>query len=153
MLDGSRSLNDLTEAVIGAAIEVHRNLGPGLPEQAYEAALAQELSARSIPFVRQAVAAVHYKGVQISECRLDLLIHGVLVIELKAVEALTKLHEAQLNTYLRVTGCHLGLLINFNVLRLTLGIRRVANRLPPSDLPPSATSASSAFSNPSDPPQ
>ena len=116
---------ELTHSIIGAAIEVHRQLGPGLLESAYEECLAQELTLRSIPFERQRPVPVVYKGLKL-ECgyRVDLFVDGRVVIELKAVEALAPIHDAILLTYLRLSGCKIGLLINFHVAVLKDGIRR-----------------------------
>ncbi|MGI6079188.1 MAG: GxxExxY protein [Lentisphaerae bacterium] len=118
-------LNRITEQVIGAAIEVHRALGPGLLESAYEECLCRELSLREIPFERQRPLPVEYKGTRL-DCgyRLDLLVMGTVVVEIKAVEAIEPIHEAQLLTYLKLGGWKLGLLINFNVPVLKDGIRR-----------------------------
>lgn len=118
-------LNIITEQIIGAAIEVHRALGPGLLESAYEECLSHELALRGIPFERQRPLPVEYKGVKL-DCgyRLDLLVNGLVVIEIKAVESLQRIHEAQLLTYLKIGGWKLGLLINFNVPVLKDGIRR-----------------------------
>ena len=117
--------NSLTREIIGAAIEVHKLLGPGLLESAYEECLARELVLRNIRFERQKPAPVVYKDVKL-ECgyRMDFLIDGRVVVELKAVEALAPVHEAIVLTYLRLSGCRLGLLINFNVPILEDGIRR-----------------------------
>jgi len=117
--------NSLTREVIGAAIEVHKLLGPGLLESAYEECLARELVLRNIRFERQKPAPVVYKDVKL-QCgyRMDFLIDGRVVLELKAVEALAPVHEAIVLTYLRLSGCRLGLLINFNVPILKDGIRR-----------------------------
>jgi GxxExxY protein len=115
----------LAREVIGAAIEVHRALGPGLLESVYEAALVVELTERRIPFVRQAHTELKYKGQPVGEGRLDLLVDEVLVVELKSVEALMPVHVAQVLSYLRASGCRLGLLINFNVDVLKNGIKRV----------------------------
>jgi GxxExxY protein len=116
---------ELTEDVIGAAIDVHRELGPGLLESAYEECLCKELLHRGIRFERQKALPVVYKG-EVVDCsyRLDIVVEGELIIELKAVESLNKLHEAQMLTYLRLSGIAIGLLINFNVVRLTDGLRR-----------------------------
>jgi GxxExxY protein len=116
---------ELTHSIIGAAIEVHRQLGPGLLESAYEECLAQELTLRSIPFERQKPVPVVYKGLKL-ECgyRVDLLVDGRVVVELKAVEALAPIHDAILLTYLRLSGCKIGLLINSHVAVLKDGIRR-----------------------------
>ncbi len=118
-------LNRITELVIGAAIEVHKALGPGLLESAYEECLCRELTLRGIPFERQRPLPVGYKGVKL-DCgyRLDLLVADAVVVEIKAVEAIEPIHEAQLLTYLKLGGWKLGLLINFNVPVLKDGIRR-----------------------------
>jgi len=120
------TINDLSSAIIGAAIEVHRTLGPGLLESAYEQCLAQELSLREIPFERQKPVRVHYKGIQL-DCgyRLDLLVAGIVVVEVKAIDALLPIHQAQLLSYLKLGGWKLGLLINFHVPLLREGIKRV----------------------------
>jgi GxxExxY protein len=118
-------LNELTYEVIGAAIEVHRMLGPGLLESSYRECLCRELALRKIDFQRERGLPVRYKGIQL-ECgyRLDVLVADLVVVEIKAVEALAPIHEAQLLTYLRLGGWTLGLLINFNVVVLKDGIRR-----------------------------
>jgi GxxExxY protein len=118
-------INQITEAIIGAAIEVHRHLGPGLLESAYERCLCHELSLRQVPFQPQLSLPVKYKGIQL-DCgyRLDLVVANLVVVELKAVEQLTPIHEAQLLTYLRLGGWSAGLLINFNVSVLKDGIKR-----------------------------
>jgi GxxExxY protein len=123
-------LNELTEKIIGAAIEVHRTLGPGLMESAYAECLCRELSLQGIPFEREKALPVEYKGVKL-DCgyRLDLLVAGSMVVELKAVEELLPIHEAQLLTYLRLGGWKVGLLINFNVPVLTKGVKRMVNNL------------------------
>ncbi len=120
-----RELDRLAHAVIGAAIEVHRLLGPGFLESVYEEAMCIELQLRGISFTRQPVVAVDYKGHPVGEGRLDLLVGGKLVVELKAVDALASIHTAQMVSYLKVTGHQLGLLINFNVPLLKDGIKRV----------------------------
>ena len=122
--NGERSA--ITEAVIGAAIEVHRQLGPGLLEAAYEECLCHELHLRGIPFVRQRSVPVGYKDLRL-DCgyRLDLLVADQVVVEVKAVDSLSAVHVAQLFTYLRLGGWKLGLLINFNVRMLKQGIRRL----------------------------
>ena len=124
---GDEVAEKLAHAVIGAAIEVHRELGPGLPETAYEAALAHELTLRSIHHQRQSPVPIHYKGVLVGEGRVDLLVEGRLIIELKACEQLNHLHRAQVRAYLCATGHRLALLINFNVSVLHDGIKRVLN--------------------------
>ncbi len=123
-------INDLTRAILGAAIEVHRALGPGLVESAYEECLCRELALKQIPFERQRELPVEYKGVLL-DCgyRLDLLVADTVVVELKAVEKFLPIHDAQMLTYLRLGGWKVGLLINFNVPALKNGIRRLVNRL------------------------
>ena len=122
---------ELTHAIIGAAIEVHRSLGPGLLESAYEKCLSRELSLRKIPFERQKPLPLVYKDVKL-ECgyRIDLLVDGRVVVELKAVDALAPVHDAIVLTYLRLSGCKIGLLINFNAAVLKDGIRRLVNDYP-----------------------
>jgi len=121
----SEELDRLARAVIGAAIEVHKELGPGLLESVYEQALCVELSLRGIPFAHQVVVPVRYKGQIVGEGRLDMLVSEELIVELKAIDALAPIHTAQLLTYLKVTGHRLGLLINFNVPVLKQGIKRL----------------------------
>ena len=118
-------LNEVTEHVIGAAIEVHRHLGPGLLESAYEECLCHEMSLRGIPFERQRPLPVEYKGVKL-DCgyRLDLLVSGEVVVEIKAVTIIQGIHEAQLLSYLKLGGWKIGLLLNSNVPVLRDGIRR-----------------------------
>jgi len=137
--EGTIPENRLSEAVIGAAIEVHQHLGPGLLESSYEACLCRELDLRSIPYERQKELPLDYKGVRV-DCgyRLDLVVAGLLIVEIKAVEQLLPIHEAQLLTYLRLTRLRLGLLLNFNATTLKRGVRRVVLGLPD---PPSASSA------------
>jgi GxxExxY protein len=120
------TINDLSSAIIAAAIEVHRALGPGLLESAYEQCLAQELSLRKMPFERQKPLPVHYKGTQL-DCgyRLDFLVDGMVVVEVKAIDRLLPIHQAQLLSYLKLGGWKLGLLINFHVPLLRDGIKRV----------------------------
>ncbi len=125
MREADSELNRLSEQVIGAAIEVHRELGPGFLESVYEEALCCELTTRKIAFGRQVVVAVNYKGVMVGENRLDLLVDKRLIVELKAVEEIEPIHRAQVISYLRATGLFLGLLINFNVPVLKDGIRRI----------------------------
>ena len=120
-----KKLNELTEAIIGAAMEVHRALGPGLLESTYEMCLCQELSLRGIPFQRQVPIPVEYKGVKL-DCgyRADIVIEGTILLEIKAIDSLLPIHDAQLLTYLRLGGWQIGLLINFNVELLKHGLRR-----------------------------
>lgn len=124
-------LNDITEAVIGAAMAVHRELGPGMLESAYEACLAYELIQRGFKIERQKELPLKYRDIRL-ECgyRLDLFVEDSVIVEVKALDALHPVHEAQLLSYLRLSGCKVGLLINFNVKMLKTGIRRVVNRLP-----------------------
>jgi GxxExxY protein len=118
-------VNVLTSEIIGAAIEVHRHLGPGLLESVYVGCLIRELGLRQIPFKRELSLPLIYKGVHLgSGYRLDLLVADAVVVEVKAVENLTPIHEAQLLTYLKLGGWKVGLLINFNVEFLKNGIRR-----------------------------
>jgi GxxExxY protein len=133
--------NEVTRAIIGAAIEVHRSLGPGLLESAYEECLCRELSLRQLAFERQRVLPLEYKGVKL-DCgyRVDLLVAEMVLVELKSVEAILPIHEAQVLTYLKLGGWQLGLLINFNVVALKNGVRRLVHRF--TDEPASATSAS-----------
>ena len=117
--------NDITHEIIGAAIEVHKRLGPGLLESAYEECLSHELRLRNLTVERQRGIPVVYKEVKL-ECgyRLDLLVEGRIVVELKSVEGLAPIHEAIILTYLRLSGHKIGLLINFNVAILKDGVRR-----------------------------
>jgi len=118
-------LNDLTKRIIGAAIEVHRNLGPGLLESAYEACLAYELQERGLAFERQRALPLVYKEIRVDTgYRVDLLVERQVVVELKVVDQITPVHEAQVLSYLRFSGCKIGLLLNFNVKLLKDGIRR-----------------------------
>ncbi len=117
-------INALTEKIIGCAIEVHRQLGPGLLEGTYEAALAIELESAGVCFERQIIFPVIYKGRKIGEYRLDLLVDKQVVVEIKSVERFDPVFEAQVLTYLRVTGARVGLLVNFNSRLLHEGIKR-----------------------------
>ncbi|HEX4793853.1 MAG TPA: GxxExxY protein [Humisphaera sp.] len=119
------ALNNLTEAVIGAAIEVHRVLGPGFLESVYENALCVELRLRGIPFVRQAVFPVIYKDARVGEHRIDLIVDQLLVVEPKAAESLTPIFTAQSISNLKTSARKLCLLINFNVRVRKDGIKRV----------------------------
>jgi GxxExxY protein len=121
-------INKITHAVIGAAIEVHRHLGPGLLESAYDECLDREMTIRELPFERQYPLPVEYKGVRL-DCgyRLDYLVAKQVVLELKSVETVLPVHEAQLLTYLQLGGWYAGLLINFNVEVLKNGIIRKVN--------------------------
>src|SRR3954470_22675639 len=125
----ARRLWDLSEQALGACIEVHRHLGPGLLESAYEECLCHELSLASVRFVRQKPLPVIYKGVKL-DCgyRLDVVVEEKLVLELKAVDHLMPVHEAQVLTYLKLTDLDVGLLVNFNTPVLRRGIRRLVRR-------------------------
>ena len=130
-------INEITDRVIGAAIEVHRHLGPGLLESAYEECLCYELSRSGLRFERQVPLPVEYKGLRL-DCayRLDLLVEGSVLVELKAIEELLPIHKAQVLTYLRAARKQ-GLLINFNVEVLKNGLSRIVNEYigePPRDL-------------------
>jgi GxxExxY protein len=119
------SLNQLTHEIIGASIEVHRTLGPGLLESAYRKCLRRELLLRGIPYRKEYPLPLEYKGIRL-ECgyRVDILVEGVVAVEVKSVQALAPVHDAQLLTYLRLGGWRVGLLINFNVVVLKDGIHR-----------------------------
>ena len=118
-------LNAFTDAVIGAATEVHRTLGPGLLESTYEMCLCRELDIRGIPFERRVPIPVEYKGVKL-DCgyRADIVVDGGILVEIKAIDSLLSVHDTQLLTYLRLGGWKIGLLINFNVELLKHGLRR-----------------------------
>lgn len=118
-------IDRLAHSVIGAAIEVHKELGPGFLESIYESALCHELELRGIPFVRQAAIQVSYKGIDLGENRIDIMVDNRLIVELKAVDELNDIHFAQVKSYLKVTNRLLGLLINFNVKILKNGIHRI----------------------------
>jgi GxxExxY protein len=125
-----KDLNKITEAIISSAIAVHRELGPGLLESAYEACLTFELIERGFLAERQKALPVTYREVSL-DCgyRIDLLVENQVIVELKTVESLAPIHEAQLLSYLKLSGCAVGLLINFNVRVLKNGIRRIVNNL------------------------
>ena len=118
-------INQMTQTIIGCAIEVHRHLGPGLLENAYEAALCRELALQRVEYQQQKRLPLTYKGMALSvSYRLDVLVSDTVVVEVKAVEALLPIHEAQLLTYLKLGGYPVGLLLNFNVSQLRDGIAR-----------------------------
>ena len=121
---------DGSDTVIGACIEVHRQLGPGLLESTYESCLCHELALRGIPFRRQVPVPLSYKGLSL-DCayRVDLVVDAQILVELKVVERLLPVHESQALTYLRLTGLRTALLVNFNVPVLRLGLRRLTNKL------------------------
>ena len=123
---------ETTEQILGAAIAVHRALGPGLLESTYEACLAYELLERRLRIERQASLPIVYRGVRI-DCgyRLDLVVEGLVVVEIKAVERMLPIHEAQILTYLKLSGLPVGLLLNFNVPMMREGIRRFVHDPPP----------------------
>ncbi|HUK32807.1 MAG TPA: GxxExxY protein [Vicinamibacterales bacterium] len=126
-------LNSLTEAIIGAALEVHRELGPGLLEQAYEACLVYELLARGLNVERQKALPLTYKNhpLEFVGYRLDLLVENAVVVEVKSIDKLERVHSAQLLSYLKFANCRVGLLLNFNVSWLTTdGVKRVVNGFP-----------------------
>ncbi len=117
---------ELTGQIIGAAIEVHRELGPGLLESVYQTCLARELALRKVPYEQEKSLPVEYKGTLL-DCgyRLDFVVADKVIVELKAVDKVRPVHQAQLLTYLKLTGCKVGLLINFNVPILKNGIKRL----------------------------
>ena len=121
-------LNNVTSGIIGAAIDVHRALGPGLLESAYEACLAYELSQREMKVEQQKPLPLIYRDVQL-DCgyRIDLLVDDAVTLEIKSVDSLAPIHQAQLLSYLKLSGCEVGLLINFNVKLLKQGIVRMVN--------------------------
>jgi GxxExxY protein len=117
----------LTRRVIGCAIDVHRQLGPGLLESVYETCLCDELATAELPFVRKRSFPVRYKGRELDQFfQMDVIVAEALVLEIKAMNQINSLHEAQLLTYLRLSGYQLDLLLNFNAIRLVDGIRRIA---------------------------
>jgi len=121
-------VNGITEKIIGAAIEVHRILGPGLLESAYEECLAREFTLKCVRFKRQQGLPITYKSVRL-DCgyRLDFIVEGCVIVEIKAVEQILPIHEAQLLSYLRLSHLKWGLLLNFHASALKHGIRRMAN--------------------------
>jgi GxxExxY protein len=124
--DTKVSADRLSFEIVGAAIDVHRQLGPGLLESAYEACLCRELFLRGVDFERQVVLPLHYRGLDV-DCgyRLDLVVGGLVILEVKSVSKVLPVHKAQVLTYLKLLNLNLGLLINFNVEMLRLGIHRV----------------------------
>ena len=125
MKEPSKEVNDLSHAFIGAAIKVHRKLGPGFLEAIYENALCVELGLQKIPFANQVEIHIDYKGIEVGIGRIDLLIGKLIVVELKTVEQLHPIHTAQVISYLKATNARLGLLVNFNVPILKDGIKRI----------------------------
>jgi GxxExxY protein len=123
-------LNRLSNEIIGAAIEVHRNLGPGLLESAYESCLSWELRQCGFDVENQVPVPIRYKGITLDEgYRIDLLVEGKLVLELKSIDKVQPIHTAQVLTYLKMTGLKMALILNFNVLLMRSGIKRVVNQL------------------------
>jgi GxxExxY protein len=123
-------INELTGQIVDAAMKVHTALGPGLLEYAYEACLVHELRRRGLKVLTQLLLPVNYDGLVIDTgFRIDLLVEDLVIVELKAVEKIAPIYEAQVITYLRLSGKQVGLLINFNVLHLKDGIKRFANRI------------------------
>jgi GxxExxY protein len=121
--------NDITEQIIGTAVDVHKAMGPGLLESIYQRCMEVELGLRGISFTEQRPVHLQYKGHDVgADLVLDLLVGGKVVVELKAVDSLLPVHEAQLLTYLKLTGCRVGLLINFNVPVLRQGVRRMVHQ-------------------------
>lgn len=118
---------DIAERVIGAAIEVHRYLGPGLPEISYRRALSLELNLRGIQHECEFPVPIYYKGTLVAESRMDMLVEKDLIVELKVVEVLNEVHRAQVLSYLRASKLQLALLLNFNVIVMRDGIKRVIN--------------------------
>ncbi len=118
----------LTGEIIGAAIDIHRSLGPGLLESTYEECMAYELTERGLEFQRQLALPIHYKGRQLNAgYRVDLLVNRQIIVELKSVQTIEPVHEAQLLTYLKLANIQCGLLLNFNVSMMKLGVRRLLN--------------------------
>ena len=131
MLIENAGLNELTGSILSAAIEVHRVLGPGLLESIYSTCMKHELAARRLRFVSQHPIPLTYKDVKLeSFFRVDLVVEDRVVVEVKCVESIAAVHKAQVITYLRLTGCPAGLLINFNVPRLVDGVKRLINPFP-----------------------
>lgn len=120
-------LEAFAREVLNAAFEVYKQTGPGLGESLYEEAMCHELSLRGIPFQRQVIYEVQYKGIVIGKKRVDLLVGSRLIVEIKAAQEILALHRSQLLTYLKIAGFRLGLLINFNSVLLREGIKRVIN--------------------------
>lgn len=131
MLNKGERLNKLTQEIIGIAINVHRELGPGLLESAYEACMLYDLTQVGLQVERQKPLPVVYRGVKL-DCgyRLDLLIENEVIVEIKSIEKLLPIHKAQLLSYLKLTGSRVGLLINFNVRVLKNGVQRIVNNFP-----------------------
>lgn len=153
----ANDLNRLTQTIIGAAIQVHKSLGPGLLESAYRVCLAAELQCQGLRIEQEKAIPVVYRGVRL-ECgyRLDLLVEDIVIVEVKALEQVLPVHRAQLLSYLKLVGCPIGLLVNFHVASLTRGVHRIVNRFPDQtesfdslSLRPLRSSATSALKEPS----
>jgi GxxExxY protein len=134
-MNEAEELDEITRKIIGAAIHVHNQLGPGLLESAYEACLAHQISKFGLRVERQKSLPVLFEGTRV-DCgyRIDLLVERKVIVEIKALDAVLSIHKAQLLSYLRLTGCKVGLLINFNVNMLRQGISRVVNDFPENNL-------------------
>ena len=119
-------INQITEKIIGCALEVHKNLGPGLLESTYEECMTYELNKSNVQFERQKSLPVIYKETRL-DCgyRLDILVYQQVIVEIKAIDVLIPIHEAQLLTYLKLSGCKVGLIINFNIKLLKQGLKRI----------------------------
>lgn len=130
-MDKEEGLNKVTETIIGAAITVHRALGPGLLESAYEACMVYDLMQEGLKVERQKPLPIVYRGVKL-ECgyRLDLMVENEVIVEIKSIEKLLPVHKAQIMSYLKLSDCKVGLLINFNIEVLRNGIQRVVNNFP-----------------------
>jgi len=130
LIDNAR-INDVTRRILGAAIEVHRVLGPGLLESIYLQCLLIELTSQGLRFVVQQSVPIQYKGISVDAFyRIDLIVEDLVVVEIKCVDALSPIHQAQILTYLRLTTLPAGLLINFNAARLMDGVKRIVNTRP-----------------------
>jgi GxxExxY protein len=141
-MDVSPHINEVTKEIIGSAIEVHSVFGPGVFEKVCRQGLERELASRGLRFERERIVRAVYKGKTLdASYRIDLVVENLVIVEVKAIETILPVHEAQLVTYLRLTGLPVGLLINFNVPRLVDGIRRKANTKPRRTSVISATSA------------
>jgi GxxExxY protein len=125
-VEPDQELNRISESIIGAAIAVHKSLGPGFLESIYQRAMEVALTKRGIAFVRQYPFTIYFEGEIVGTGRVDLVVENKIVVEIKTVEALTKIHTAQAISYLRATKLRLALLINFNVARMIDGIKRIA---------------------------
>jgi iron complex transport system substrate-binding protein len=124
----TRSVNDITGIVVDAAYKLHVSLGPGLLENVYETVLVKDLEARGLRVERQRTISIDYRGMHFKDCcRIDVLVEGLVIVEVKSVETLLPLHSKQLLTYLRLSNLRIGLLINFGAARLKDGIRRILN--------------------------